>query len=167
MKYLVNAIEFDFSDAQGELDEWEQDQIVKNNIGVWEADDEDDLIEEVTTSSGWCIKNIDYDIQLKQCHKVLSISIKNGLLQYYKQIQTFFPIMKKVALKDVVQPTPNKNIKLSKVLDYLTDLGWEYTCNCMTRSGMQTYDELMQYIGVLQPNEHWNEDAYTDKNGDW
>ena len=75
--------------------------------------------------------------------------------------------MKKVALKDVVQPTPNKNIKLSKMLDYLTDLGWEYTCNCTTRSGMQTYDELMQYIGVLQPNEHWNEDAYNDKNGDW
>jgi adenine specific DNA methylase Mod len=65
MKYLVNAIEFDFSDSQGELDEWEQDQIVKNNIGVWEADDEEDLIEEVTTSSGWCIKNIDYEIQLK------------------------------------------------------------------------------------------------------
>ena len=163
MKYLVNAIEFDFSDSQGELDEWEQDQIVKNNIGVWEADDEDDLIEEVTTSSGWCIKNIDYDIQLKQCHKVSSIPTKNGLLQYYKQKQTFFPIMKKVALKDVVQPTPNKNIKLSKVLDYLTDLGWEYTCNCMTRSGMQTYDELMQYVGVLDPNEHWNEDAYKDK----
>ena len=167
MKYLVNAIEFDFSDSQGELDEWEQDQIVKNNIGVWEADDEDDLIEEVTTSSGWCIKNIDYDIQLKQCHKVLSISIKNGLLQYYKQKQTFFPIMKKVALKDVVQPTPNKGLKLSKILDYLTDLGWEYTCNSMTRSGMQTYDELMQYIGVLQPDEHWNEDAYNDKCGDW
>ena len=32
MKYLVNAIEFDFSDSQGELDEWEQEQIVKNNI---------------------------------------------------------------------------------------------------------------------------------------
>ena len=167
MKYLVNAIEFDFSDSQGELDEWEQDQIVKNNIGVWEADDEDDLIEEVTTSSGWCIKNIDYDIQLKQCHKVLSISIKNGLLLYQLQKQTFFPIMKKVALKDVVQPTPNKGLKLSKILDYLTDLGWEYTCNSMTRSGMQTYDELMQYIGVLQPDEHWNEDAYNDKCGDW
>ena len=75
--------------------------------------------------------------------------------------------MKKVALKDVVQPTPNKNLKLSKMLDYLTDLGWEYTCGCMTRSGMQTYDELMQYIGVLQDGEHWNEDTYTDKNGDW
>ena len=34
-------------------------------LGVWEADDEDDLIEEITASTGWCIKNIDYDIQLK------------------------------------------------------------------------------------------------------
>ena len=34
-------------------------------LGVWEADDEDDLIEEVTTACGWCIKSIDYDIQLK------------------------------------------------------------------------------------------------------
>ena len=65
MKYLVNAIEFDFSDSQGELDEWEQDQIVKNNIGVWEADDEGDLIDEITTGTGWCIKSIDYVLQLK------------------------------------------------------------------------------------------------------
>ena len=75
--------------------------------------------------------------------------------------------MKKVTVKEVVQPTPNKNLKLSKMLDYLTDLGWEYTCGTMTRSGMQTYDELMQYIGVLGSNEHWNEDCYKDANGDW
>ena len=65
MKYLVNAIEFDFSDSQGELDEWEQDQIVKNNIGVWEADNEDDLVDEITSGTGWCIKSIDYVLQLK------------------------------------------------------------------------------------------------------
>ena len=65
MKYLVNAIEFDFSDSQGELDEWEQEQIVKNNIGVWEADDEDDLVDEITTGTGWCIISIDYVLQLK------------------------------------------------------------------------------------------------------
>ena len=34
-------------------------------VGVWDADDEDDLIEEITTASGWCIKSIDYEIQLK------------------------------------------------------------------------------------------------------
>ena len=65
MKFYVSDIEFDFTDSQGELDEWEQDQIVKNNIGVWEADNEDDLIEEITAAAGWCIKSIDYDIQLK------------------------------------------------------------------------------------------------------
>ncbi len=65
MKFYVIDVEFDFTDSQGELDEWEKDQIVKNNIGVWEADDEDDLIEEITASTGWCIKSIDYDIQLK------------------------------------------------------------------------------------------------------
>ena len=65
MKYLVRDVEFDFSDSQGELDEWEQDQIVKNNIGVWEADDEDHLIDEITTGTGWCIKSIDYVLQLK------------------------------------------------------------------------------------------------------
>jgi len=26
----------------------------------WEADDEDDLIDEISTASGWCIKSIDY-----------------------------------------------------------------------------------------------------------
>ena len=64
-KFNVTDIEFDFTDSQGELDKWEQDQIVKNNIGVWEADCEEDLIEEITAASGWCIKSIDYDIQLE------------------------------------------------------------------------------------------------------
>ena len=51
-------------------------------------------------------------------------------------------------------------------MDKLCDLGWEYTCNRMSRSGMQVYDEIMQYCGALEPNEHWNEDAYSDKNCD-
>ena len=37
----------------------------------------------------------------------------------------------------------------------------------MSRSGMQTYDELMTYLGAIDKGEHWNEDAYADKNGDW
>ena len=65
MKYLVNAIEFDFSDSIGVLDTWEQEQIVKNNLGVWEADDDDDLIDEITTGTWLCIKSIDYVLQLK------------------------------------------------------------------------------------------------------
>ena len=56
--------------------------------------------------------------------------------------------------------------RVSVLLDKLADLGWEYTCGTMTRSGMQTYDEIMQYMGVLDEGEHWNEDCYQDKNCD-
>ena len=66
MKFNVTEVEFDFTDATDEqISQEEKDSITQNNLGVWEADDEDDLIEEVTTASGWCIKSIDYDIQLK------------------------------------------------------------------------------------------------------
>ena len=43
----------------------EQLDITNETIGVWEAEDEDDLLEEICACSGWAIKNIDYDIQLK------------------------------------------------------------------------------------------------------
>ena len=66
MKYNVKEIFFDVDDSNYEditLEEY--NEIVKNSLGVWEAEDEDDLIEEITCASGWCIKSIDYKIQLK------------------------------------------------------------------------------------------------------
>ena len=67
MKYNVKEIEFDTQDDSEEykLTFDEEIDLRDSALGVWEADDEDDLIEEITTSSGWCIKSIDYDIQLK------------------------------------------------------------------------------------------------------
>ena len=66
MKYNVTEIFFDVDDSNNEditLEEY--NEIVQNSLGVWEAEDEDDLIEEITTASGWCIKKIDYEVQLK------------------------------------------------------------------------------------------------------
>ena len=54
-----------------------------------------------------------------------------------------------------------------ELLSDLSDLGWEYTCNRLSRSGMEVYDKIMIKLGVLEPLEHWNEDAYVDANGDW
>ena len=71
MKFLVKSCEFDLNDdydmSKDEFLEKEQLQyeLESNTVGAWEADDEDDLIEEITTAAGWCIKSIDYDIQLK------------------------------------------------------------------------------------------------------
>ena len=69
MKFYVNDIEFDFDDSEFDddfkLSKTETDAIIRDNLGVWEADSEDDLIEEITEASGWCIKSIDYEHQLK------------------------------------------------------------------------------------------------------
>ena len=65
MKFNVTEVEFDFTDSQGTISFEEEIEARDSALGVWEADDEDDLIEEVTTASGWCIKSIDYEVQLK------------------------------------------------------------------------------------------------------
>ena len=59
-----------------------------------------------------------------------------------------------------------KKINVKKLYDDFADLGWEYTCNRLSRSGMEVYDALAVNLGVLEEGEHWNEDAYTDKRCD-
>jgi len=68
MEYAVTAIEFDFNDDLDpiySIPKEDQDLIIREHLGAWEADDEDDLIEEITCNSGWCIRSIDYHIILK------------------------------------------------------------------------------------------------------
>ena len=38
-----------------------------------------------------------------------------------------------------------------KFVDLLSDLGWDY--QSMTSSGRETYDKLMQMLGIIEPNE--------------
>ena len=73
MKYLVTDIEFDLNDdydmSEDDTSKFKNElqlDLQEKTFGVWEAEDEDDLIEEITAASGWCIKSIDYDIQLKE-----------------------------------------------------------------------------------------------------
>jgi len=68
MKYNVTEVEFDFDDDYAEESKLTFDEEIELRdlaLGVWDADDEDDLIEEITAASGWCIKSIDYEVQLK------------------------------------------------------------------------------------------------------
>ena len=68
MKFNVTDIEFDFDDDYAEESKLTFDEEIEIRdlaLGVWDANDEDDLIEEVTCNAGWCIKSIDYEIQLK------------------------------------------------------------------------------------------------------
>jgi len=67
MQFQVTSIEFDLDcdAAEEELTEQERVDLYEDYIGTfWEADDGDDLVEEITSASGWCINSIDYRIIL-------------------------------------------------------------------------------------------------------
>ena len=63
MHFQVTQIEFDFDDAMADesiTDEYKQ-EVIDEILGcAWYAVDEDDLIEEITCATGWCINSIDY-----------------------------------------------------------------------------------------------------------
>ena len=65
MKFNVTEVEFDFDLDYAKLTFEEEIEVRDLALGVWEADNDDDLLDEITTATGWCIKNIYYDIQLK------------------------------------------------------------------------------------------------------
>ena len=64
MQFQVTKIEFDFDsdilDTEEMTDEDCQEIIDETISTIWDADDEDDLIEEITCATGWCINSIDY-----------------------------------------------------------------------------------------------------------
>ena len=63
MQFQVTQIDFDFDDAMTVDDKQEVfDEVVGN---IWEAIDEEDLVDEITTATGWCINSIDYRHILK------------------------------------------------------------------------------------------------------
>ena len=61
-KFNVTDIEFDFDDGNDDesytLTFDEEIALRDSALGVWEADNEDDLIEEITAAAGWCIKSV-------------------------------------------------------------------------------------------------------------
>ena len=68
MLFNVTDIEFDFDDdyCEGSKLTYDEEIAIRDSaLGVWEADDEDDMIDEITAVTGWLIKNIYFEIQLK------------------------------------------------------------------------------------------------------
>ena len=64
MQYRITDIEFDFDDGF-EDGIYAQEIIDEVLATTWEACDADDLVEEITSSTGWCVKSIDYCYVLK------------------------------------------------------------------------------------------------------
>ena len=65
MQFQITYIEFDFGDDLYPMTEQEYEDFNDDYVGTfWEADDGDDLVEEITSAAGYCVKTIDYRIIL-------------------------------------------------------------------------------------------------------
>jgi len=65
MQFRITKIEFDVDDSiyDPSVDVITSEELAENYVGeIWEANDEDDLIEEITNDSAHCINSIDYRI---------------------------------------------------------------------------------------------------------
>jgi|TARA_B100000073_G_C23268476_1_gene385385 hypothetical protein len=61
MKFQVTSIEFDFADAFDPVSDEDKSELYKDVLGgTWEAHDEEDLLDEISACTGWCIKSIHY-----------------------------------------------------------------------------------------------------------
>ncbi len=68
MQFQITKIEFDVDDSiyDPSVNVITSEELAENYVGeIWEANDEDDLIEEITNDSAHCINSIDYRIILK------------------------------------------------------------------------------------------------------
>ena len=64
MQFQVTQIEFDIDDTF-KVENYDQDVIDEVLVTTWEADNEDDLIEEITCATGFAIKSLDYNHLLR------------------------------------------------------------------------------------------------------
>ena len=66
MQYRVTEINIDFEDDNFELSPTEQQDVINDVMSTtWEASDGDDLVEEITAATGFCVNSIDYCYVLK------------------------------------------------------------------------------------------------------
>ena len=66
MQFRVTEINIDFEDDNFELSPTEQSEIIDDVMSTtWEASDSEDLVEEITSVTGFCINSIDYCYVLK------------------------------------------------------------------------------------------------------
>ncbi|WJZ48212.1 hypothetical protein [Synechococcus phage DSL-LC02] len=63
MIYQVTEIEFDFTDDcnEGCIPNATRQEIIDEVLRTyWDSVDEEDLVEEITCATGWCIKSLNY-----------------------------------------------------------------------------------------------------------
>ena len=59
MQFRVTEIDFDFTDSF-EVENHDQDVIDEVLATTWEVADPDDLVDEITNVTGWCVNSVNF-----------------------------------------------------------------------------------------------------------
>lgn len=62
MKFYVDSIQFDFTDDEQEVPVTFQELITEEAHGLWDAEDEDSLVDVITEEMGFCVNSIAYHV---------------------------------------------------------------------------------------------------------
>ena len=61
MKFIVSDVIFDFDDSTLEpLSNEDKLAYIKDTLGEWEVEDEEELVDKISDVMGYCIKSINY-----------------------------------------------------------------------------------------------------------
>ena len=67
--------------------------------------------------------------------------------------------MKTKTIKEFYIKVDGNETRINKyggeLIDLIDELGWDY--QCMTCGGRETYDKIMQMLGIIEPNEVYME----------
>ena len=89
MKLLVTAISLDFETDNNfyRVKPDEQIEIEQDVLGIWEVESEDDLVDKISDTIGWCVNWIDY--QPNAPHSLTSF-LQETQMRYKDQKTTIF-----------------------------------------------------------------------------
>ena len=61
MTFQITDIDFDIDCSYEEMTIEDRQELYDEVVGAyWEACDEEDLVDEITSATGWCVNSIDY-----------------------------------------------------------------------------------------------------------
>ena len=154
MQFQVTDIEFDCSlddDDWTSKDQLETEESLPHAyIGtMWDADSEEDLIEEISCASGWCIKTIDYRAILKW---LLS------LFGFVSQSSSTFSSKTSLIMPDFSTIVENYAQFIIDGMDYKTleQYAYDMLVDSLTKD-YESADELMDEI-----REQYDEETLND-----
>jgi hypothetical protein len=128
--FNVTKVEFDFTSDSGEASPEQQEETINDTLlSVWWADEEDELVDNISDHTGWCVSTIEYEkcgkrkVIYKQVIEIDGVEYATRRCDYTDAVEAW--------LADGVLPVNACN---SEIVNYVSDdIEESGLCHCLER----------------------------------